>query len=134
MTPAVACHGYATWVLWALGYADQALRQGYEALTQAQMLVYPLSVEAVSYMLGMLHLFRGEGHAAQQQAEASLQLATEDEFAQRAVQAMIVREGALIVQGHDAEGIDQVTHGLAETRHGGRPVPAVLSLLAGRGV
>jgi adenylate cyclase len=34
--PKVSCLGYTTWVLWLLGYPDQALKRSQEALTLAQ--------------------------------------------------------------------------------------------------
>lgn len=123
---------YAAWVLWVLGYADQALQRGQEALTQAQTLAHPVSEAAVGHMLGMLHVFRGEGRAAQQQAEASLRLATHHDLAERAAQAIILRGGALVLQGHTAEGITQIIQGLATTRTIGGVLflPFYLSLLA----
>ena len=132
MPPVVGCHVYAAWVLWVLGYADQALQQGQEALTQVQRLAHPVSETNVRYMLSILHVFRGEGLAAQQQAEASLQLATHHEVADRVAQPLIQRGGALVLQGHTAAGIAQCTQGLAATRAIGEVVllPYFLSLLA----
>src|SRR5262249_33689676 len=87
--PVVGCHVYAAWVLWALGYADQALQQGQAALTRVQRLGHPVSETDVRYMLSILHVFRGEGPAAQQQAAASLRLAAEHDVADRAAQPRI---------------------------------------------
>jgi predicted ATPase len=96
------------------------------------MLAHPISEANVRYMLGMLHLFRGEGPAAQQQAEASIRLATAHDLAERAAQATNTRGSALVLQGHVAEGIAQLTQGLAATRAIGGVLclPYYLSLLA----
>ena len=71
MLPVVGCHVYAAWVLWALGYADQALQRGQEALGLAQALAHPVSEATARYLLSIFYLLRGEGPAAQQQAEVS---------------------------------------------------------------
>ena len=132
MLPVVGCHVYAAWVLWALGYADQALQRGQEALTLAQALAHPLSEATVRYLLSILYLLRGEGPAAQQQAEVSLRLASEYDVADRAAQPHIQRAAALVLQGQTAAGIAELTAGLAATRAIGDVVflPYFLSLLA----
>src|SRR5262249_11956957 len=129
--PVVGCHVYAAWVLWALGYADQALQQGQAALTRVQRLGHPVSETDVRYMLSILQVFRGEGPAAQQQAAASLRLAAEHDVADRAAQPRIQRAAALVLQGQTAAGIAELTEGLAATRTIGDVVllPYFLSLL-----
>jgi predicted ATPase len=128
----VGCLIYAAWVVWALGYVDQALQRGQEALTLARALADPVSETTGLYLLSMLHVFRGEGLAAQRQAEASLQLATTHDLAERAAQPLIQRAAALLLQGHAAAGIAQLTEGLAAKHAIGEFVflPYYLSLLA----
>jgi predicted ATPase len=77
-------------------------------------------------------MFRGEGPAAQQQAEVSLRLLSEHDVADRAAQPRIQRAAALVLQGQTAAGIAQLTEGLAATRAIGDVVfmPYFLSLLA----
>ena len=132
MLPVVGCHVYAAWVLWALGYADQALQRGQEALGLAQALAHPLSEATARYLLSIFYLLRGEGPAAQQQAEVSLRLASEYDVADRAAQPHILRAAALVLQGQTATGIAELTAGLAATRAIGDVVflPYFLSLLA----
>jgi predicted ATPase len=132
VSPAVGYYVDAALVLWALGYADQALWRGQEALRLAQLLAHPVGEATVRYMLSILHVFRGEGLAAQQQAEASLRLAADHDAADRAAQSRIQCGGALVLQGHTDAGIAQLTQGLAATRAIGYVVflPYFLSLLA----
>ena len=132
MLPVVGCHVYAAWVLWALGYADQALQRGQEALGLAQALAHPLSEATARYLLSIFYLLRGEGPAAQQQAEVSLRLASEYDVADRAAQPHILRAAAQVLQGQTATGIAELTAGLAATRAIGDVVflPYFLSLLA----
>ena len=132
MLPVVGCHVYAAWVLWALGYADQALQRGQEALGLAQALAHPVSEATARYLLSIFYLLRGEGPAAQQQAEVSQRLASEYDVADRAAQPHILRAAALVLQGQTAAGIAELTAGLAATRAIGDVVflPYFLSLLA----
>ena len=132
MPPVVGCHVYAALVLWALGAADQALQRGQEALTWAQRLAQPVSEATVRHLLSILHMFRGEGLAAQMQAEVSMRLLSEHDVADRAAQPRIQRTAALVLQGQTAAGIAELSEGLAATRAIGDVVllPYFLSLLA----
>jgi predicted ATPase len=132
MPPVVGCHVYAAWVLWALGSAEQALQRGQEALGLAQALAHPVSEATVRYLLSILHVLRGEGPAAQQQAEVSLRLLSAHDVADRAAQPRLQRAAALVLQGQTVAGIAEFTAGLAATRAVGDVVfmPYFLSLLA----
>lgn len=132
MLPAVACHAYDSWALWQLGYADQAMRRGHEALALAQMLAHPFSMATAMNTQAALHLFRGEGQAALQQAEASLTLATKHELAHVAAVGMIRLGGALVGQGQAAAGIAQLSRGVEASRAIGWLIflPYALALLA----
>ena len=78
--PGVACLSYAAWILWFLGYPDQALQRIHEALTLAQELSHPFSLAYALSYAAMLHQFRREGQAAQERAEAKITLSTEQGF------------------------------------------------------
>jgi len=74
--PKISCHVFASWVLWCLGYPDQALVHSQEALTQAQRLSNPYIVMWCQSLVAHLYVLCGEAAAARQLAEASLDLAT----------------------------------------------------------
>src|SRR5262249_47370648 len=55
--PGVACLANACWILWLLGYPDQALTRSYEALTLTQGLSHPLSRAFALIGADVLHNF-----------------------------------------------------------------------------
>src|SRR5262249_42502859 len=56
----VVCFSYAAWVLWLLGYPDQALKRSQEALNLAQKLSHPFSLAFALNFASLLHLYQGE--------------------------------------------------------------------------
>jgi hypothetical protein len=54
--PRVTCLGYAAWTLWLLGYADQALQRGQEALTLAQEIAHPFTLAFALSWVGYVRL------------------------------------------------------------------------------
>src|SRR5262249_49489962 len=103
----------AAWVLWLLGYPDQALARSQEALMLAQEQTYPFSlVQALLWAAG-LHQFRRERVEAQARAEAAMALSTAQGVPDWLAVGTIRRGWALAVQGHGAEGIAQIHQGLA---------------------
>jgi predicted ATPase/DNA-binding winged helix-turn-helix (wHTH) protein len=113
--------GHAMWsrLLWVLGYPDQALRRGHEALTMAQALAHPFSLADTLLWSTMLHQHRREWHTAQEHAEALLALATEQGFAFYVARAAFYRGTALAAQGRGEEGLTQMCQGLAALRDTG---------------
>jgi TOMM system kinase/cyclase fusion protein len=130
--PGVTCLCYMPWVLWRLGYPDQALQKSLEALALAQELSHPFSqVYALNYAAG-LHQFRREWQATQERAEALLTLSRDQGFGQWVPQAIILRGWVLAEQGQEEQGIAQMRQGLAAWRATGAEIgsPWFLSLLA----
>jgi DNA-binding winged helix-turn-helix (wHTH) protein/tetratricopeptide (TPR) repeat protein len=74
--PGVQCLYYAARTLWCLGAPDQGLARSQAACTLARELEHPPSLAAALYFAARLHLLRGEAHAAREQAEATIALAT----------------------------------------------------------
>ena len=71
---AVYCVSGMALTLWQLGYPDQALMQGNEALALAQGLSDPQSLVLAERFVGEVHLFRREAPAAQESAERLIAL------------------------------------------------------------
>ncbi len=110
--PGVLCLSYAACALWTLGYPEQALKRSQEALTLAQELSHPFSLAfALSYAT-MLHQYRWEGQAAQERAEATIALSTEQGFPFWLAFGTILRGWVLAEQGQGEEGIAQIRQGL----------------------
>ena len=61
----VHCLSYVSYILWVLGYPDQALQRTHEALTVAQAWSYPFSVYLAIYHAGHTHRLRREVHTAE---------------------------------------------------------------------
>jgi predicted ATPase len=126
--------------LWLLGYPDQALQRGHEALTLARELADPVSLAIALCFAMWVHQFRREGRLAQERAEAAIALATEQGFTVVRANGTIFRGWALFQrsgepeagQGHREEGIAQMRQGLAVWQATGARVfrPYGLALLA----
>ena len=132
MTLGCAAYAYAAWVLWMLGYPDQALKRSQEALTLAQELSHPFSLALALACAAMLHQFRREVQTAQERAEAVITLSTEQGFPFWLAMGTILQGWALAEQGQGEEGIAQIRQGLAAYRATGAEAvrPYYLALLA----
>jgi len=128
----VVCLSYAASTLWALGYPDQALKKGDEAVALAQALSHPHSLAFAEFFVSRLHRFRREAPEDQENAERLIALSTEHGFPLWLAFATIQRGGAMAVLGHDEEGIAQMKDGIDASRATGAELnrPYFLSLLA----
>ncbi|NOT57542.1 MAG: hypothetical protein HOP18_23295, partial [Deltaproteobacteria bacterium] len=126
------CRQFAAFVLWRLGYPDQAAVRIHEALSLAQELADPFNSAFTVASAAQLHQYRREGRAAQKQAEAAVTLATEQEFALPLTIGTMIQGWALAVYGHGEEGIAQLQEGLAAYQATGAKIllPYFLALLA----
>jgi predicted ATPase len=114
--PGVFGLSYAAWVLWSLGYPDQARKRSHEALTLAQELSYPYSLASALVFAAGFHVFRREGRLTQERAEAVVTLSVEQGFSSWLAWGTILRGWALAEQGQGEEGIVQMRQGLAAIR------------------
>jgi predicted ATPase/DNA-binding winged helix-turn-helix (wHTH) protein len=114
--PGVSCLIYAALLQWFLGYPDQAIQRGDEALTLAQGLAHPHSLAFAQSFLATVQQLCWAARPAQAWAEASIALCREQGFAFRLARGTILRGWALAAQGHSEEGIAQMQEGLAAHR------------------
>jgi predicted ATPase len=131
--PGVVGLSHASRALWLLGYPDQALKRGNEALALAQGLSHPTSMAFARVFVGVLHQFRGEVRAAQGNSESLIALCAEHGLTNWLSFATIISGWAMAEQGHKQEGIARIQEGLTNTRATGWSemyVPYALSLLA----
>jgi DNA-binding winged helix-turn-helix (wHTH) protein/predicted ATPase len=128
----IFCWVYSAFVLWVLGYPDQALQRGREALTLAQQVSYPLSLAFALHHAAWLHQFRREEQLTQERAEATLALSIDQGFALYVGMGTLVLGWALAEQGQREEGIAQMRQGLAAWQGIGIELlrPYYLALLA----
>ena len=123
---------FAASTLWQLGYPDQALKRGNEALALAQRLPHPFSLAFAGFYVSVLHQFRREAHAAQETAESVIALSAEQGLADYLAYATVQRGWAIAEQGRNEEGIAMIQETLAALRATGTEVtrPGDLCLLA----
>ena len=106
--PGVACLSQLSWVLWLLGYPDQALTRSREACTLAQQLSRPYSLAYALAMTSALFMFRREAQRVQEQAETTIALAQEQGFARWLAVGKAWRGWALAERGEVQEGLAQL--------------------------
>jgi predicted ATPase len=130
--PAVLAHTYTALSLWWRGYPDQALQAGQHALSLAQDLAHPPSVVWAGFFLALVHQFRRETLAVQEQAEAVLALAAEHGLPFWQAGGAILRGWSLTIQGQAATGLALMHQGLDAYHTTGAVLarPYFLALLA----
>jgi predicted ATPase/class 3 adenylate cyclase len=132
VAPGAQCLVYAAITLWCLGAPEQGLARSQAACTLARELEHPLSLAGSLHYVVRLHLLRGEAHAAQDQAEALIALATEHTLPQYVALGRCVLGWALAAQGQSAEGVTLLHQGVTDTQAMGNRVvqPVYLPILA----
>jgi predicted ATPase len=129
--PGVACLSCAAQSLWHLGYPDQALKKGQEALLLARELSHSPSL---IFALGFAptYFLRREGQLAREWTEEVMTLSAEQGAAAWLAIGTIVRGWALTEQGQVEEGVAQMQQGLSACRATGQAgwQPSFLALLA----
>ena len=130
--PGVCCRGVAGIALWLLGYPDQALRQQQAADTLAHELAHPPSLAFARMLAAIAHQLRRETHAACEQAEALIALATEQGFALFRAIGGVLRGGTRTAHGERGEQIGRIRQDLVAVRERGSALwePYFLALLA----
>jgi predicted ATPase/tRNA A-37 threonylcarbamoyl transferase component Bud32 len=129
--PGVLCLAYVAWILWLLGYPDQALGRSQEALSLVEKLGHPQSTALALIWAGGTHQLRREGPAVGKQAEAAITFSTKQGFEFWVAFGTFLRGWALAEQEQAEEGIDQMRQGLTAWRATGAELarPYCLSLL-----
>jgi adenylate cyclase len=129
----VVCLSRGAWVLWLLGYPDQAFARSHEARILAQQLAHPFSLGYALSAAAKFHQLRREAHYTQECAAAVLSLAQEQGFSHWLAYGACYRGWALAQQaGQTKEGIEQIPQGLGAYRATGAEVArsSFLALLA----
>jgi predicted ATPase len=103
-----------SWLLWRLGYPDQALHRSQEALTLAHALAHPYPVATALAFATALHQYRGELPMAQEKSEALISLANDQGITLWGAQGKIMQGAALVRHGESLEeGMAQIRQGLS---------------------
>lgn len=103
---------YATIVLWLLGYPEQALCRGRDALTLVQGLSHLLSRARIYGFMAWLYQHRREAHLAEEQAESAIALSEAQGFALYREWGSILRGWSLSMQGRCEAGVPRMLESL----------------------
>ncbi|MCZ6873162.1 MAG: hypothetical protein O7G88_06475, partial [bacterium] len=111
---AARCRVQEAIALWHLGYTDQALARGQEALSLAQKVSRPYGLAQILVNIAGIHQFRYEVQAVQERAEMAITLCREYGFAQSQwlVTGTHLRGWAVAMQDQVEEGIAQMRQSL----------------------
>jgi tetratricopeptide (TPR) repeat protein len=101
----VVCLCRAAVVLWYLGYPNQALTRGTEALTLAQQLSHPASLAYALYWVAFLYHQRRDVQKTKEWTDTSMAISTEQGFAYWPPQGMMLQGWILTEEGQASEGI-----------------------------
>jgi tetratricopeptide (TPR) repeat protein len=130
--PRVHVRLYDGWVLWFLGYPDQALRRCAEARLYADKSQHPFSKAMARTISLRVHQLRGEAALIANEANNAISLCEEHEFAHYLAMAMVLRGWASARQGKFDKGIAEIQEGLEKARAIGALLyePYILGLVA----
>lgn len=106
--PGTCSLSFAARVLWALGYPDQALRRFQESLSLSDTVTHPFSLVNALFIAAPIHQFRQEIEALRQHAERQITVCQEQGFAQFLASGTILKGWALVEQGQEEEGLEQM--------------------------
>jgi class 3 adenylate cyclase/predicted ATPase/energy-coupling factor transporter ATP-binding protein EcfA2 len=125
-----ASHFYVAWILWLLGYPDQALTRVHEALALAHALSHPYTLATAWCYAAFVAQFRRDVPAVHEKATAGLS-AEHGSPVWRAVGTSLCG-WARAMQGQGEEGLAQVRQGIASARATGAElfVPYLCTMLA----
>ena len=103
--------GYAAHSLWMLGYPEQALQRGQEALALARELGQPASLAGAKALVALLHLYRRDVTETLELAEELQGLATDQGLLFYLPAALVLRGWALVERGRSEEGMALIRQG-----------------------
>jgi predicted ATPase len=109
--PLVISRSLAAWVLWNLGYPDQAQAAGLAAVSCARELRHPMSLAGALFFAMLVHWLRREAPRSRELAETLIALAAEQGMAHYRAGGVLWRGWALHEEGIRAEGVAQLRQG-----------------------
>ena len=123
---------YLAWTLWWLGYPEQALQRGAEAVRVAQDSANPFSIAQAQGYLSLLHLLRRETHLADATAQAGVAIAREYEIPRWDTMSTCIAGWTASVHQAPEPGMNLIRQGLNAPKTPKQDVqrPFWLSLLA----
>jgi DNA-binding SARP family transcriptional activator len=128
----VSCHDWAGLALWFLGRPDSALERATRALELARDPSRAYSLATARAQMAVVHQCRREPEAALEWAEATIAAAQQLGYVYREAMGRVMRGWALALLGDAAQGVSEISQGLAASRGTGARMddPHYLALLA----
>jgi adenylate cyclase len=130
--PGVASLSHGAWILWYLGYPDQALKMARDAVELGEESSHPFSLGfALCYVAGIYQFCRERGQV-EELAEAAITLSTEHGLVLWLTVTTALHGWALANRGQREEGIAHMRQGLADYQAipQGLHQPYLMALLA----
>jgi tetratricopeptide (TPR) repeat protein len=109
----VTCLSRLAWILWMLGYPEQALACSQRALALAYESSHAYSLGFALHFAALVHQARREAERVQEHAEAVIALSQAQGFVLWGGGGMFTRGWALVEHGATQEGITQLRQGLS---------------------
>jgi len=126
--PGVECLGNLSWVLWFLGYPDQAVERSAEMLAMARELGQPFSIACALFFAGELRAFRREPEALRGINDELLELSSKQEYPYWRIMGTAQRGWLRAQEGRAEEAVADIRAG---SQFGGlRRDPHVFAFLA----
>jgi predicted ATPase/DNA-binding SARP family transcriptional activator len=114
--PAAIYHGYLSLTLWLLGYPDQAAAQGQRLRDLIHSFSHPTSLAYAHCMLAKEACMRRDVQIARRHAEEAIGLGQTFGLPSWKAMGAVLRGWALVEDGQAAEGLAQLTEGIAVWR------------------
>lgn len=112
----VGCRSYSALSLCLLGFPDQALARGQDALAMAHELSHPFSMGFAGCWLAFVTQFRRDVRMVREQSEAALSLATDQGFPVWAAAATTMHGWATAIEDESEAGLAELQQGIAAWR------------------
>jgi tetratricopeptide (TPR) repeat protein len=109
----VAGFAYLAVTLQFLGYPDQALKRTSEALTLAEELSHPFSLQFAQFFAGIVLQSQGDAPATQESAARLIALSAEHGFTPQLAHATVQSGWSMAKQGRPEAGISEIQKGLS---------------------
>jgi predicted ATPase len=109
--PCGCCLGFAAKSLWMLGYPEQALQTGREALVLARELGHPTSLAHTQLSVAIVHQFRRDVSETLELAETLQRLAADQGLLYYLAGGSVLKGWALVELGRSEEGLAMIRQG-----------------------
>jgi predicted ATPase len=107
------CYLYAAFVLWVLGYPDQALQRDMEALAMAEEFANPVNLINTLAFVALVHVLRREPEAARQRTKATMEMSTQQRNPYFLAWGTVLHGWTLAAEDQVEDGIAEIEQGVA---------------------